>query len=193
MANEFQDTLEEFKNDIKGRKATVNEMLQILNNRGFGALLIIPCLIELLPTGVIPGVPTFCGVLIILIASQMVIGRHHLWLPKPIRTKKFKSRKIHDGLDHIFPYVHWVDRRSKARLYFLSSRIAERVAALAIITLALTFPALELIPFASSIPAFVILVFGVGFITKDGFILALAWGLFAIGSCGIAYIINSTL
>jgi hypothetical protein len=193
MTGQFEQTLDDFQKDMKGSRVSIEQMLVVLNNRGFGPLILIPCLIEMLPTGMIPGVPSLCATLIILISAQIVMGRRYPWIPKRLRKKKFDHHQLNEGLDKIRPFVRWTDRRTKERWRFLASDPLERMAALAIIALALTMYPLEFVPFASSIPAFIISLFAIGFVVKDGLLLLIAWGIAIGGSFGIGYILYSLI
>tara|TARA_B100001750_G_C15513292_1_gene605177 strand:- start:555 stop:1139 length:585 start_codon:yes stop_codon:yes gene_type:complete len=189
MANNFELTLRDFKRDVKGEQISIRDMLIVLNNRGFGAVLLILCLIELLPTGSIPGVPSLVATLIILISSQILLGRRHLWVPTFLGRKTISYPKLNKGLRRVMPVVRWVDSWTKERLTVFTSHTGERLTALAIIILALSFYPLELIPFASSIPSFTIAVFGISFVTKDGLLSLIAWMIAGAGALGITYIL----
>ena len=189
MANNFELTLRDFKRDVRGEKISIQQMLVVLNNRGFGAVLLIVCLIEILPTGTIPGVPSFVATLIILLSGQMLFGRRHLWVPKFLGKKTISYYKMNKGLKKIMPFVRFVDCRTKERLTFLTSHNSERLSALAIIVLALTFYPLELIPFASSIPSSIIALFGISFITKDGLLTLITWIIALGGAIGIGLLL----
>ena len=193
MSGPFQQTINEFRNDISGETVSVEKMLVALNNRGFGALLLIPCLIELLPTGVIPGVPSLCATMIILLTVQMAFGRRYPWLPQRLKNITVNRHKLEKGLDKAQPYIGWVDRQSRERLRFWVSYTGERLAAFLIIALALTIYPLEFIPFASSIPAFTIALFAIGIITKDGIIMMSAWILSLTAIIGITALIYNYL
>lgn len=193
MAGQFEQTLNEFEHDMKGSQVSIKQMLVVLNNRGFGALLLIPCIIELLPTGAIPGVPTICATLIILLSLQILLGKRHPWVPKKIQNRTFEYKKLKSGLNKSRPYIKWIDRQTRARWKFLASHSAERLASLSIITLALTIYPLELVPFASSIPSFIIALYAIGFLTKDGLLLMITWILALGGGIGIGYLIKSFL
>ena len=54
-------------------------------------------------------------------------------------------------------------------------RRGQRLAALAVIALALTVPPLELIPFASTIPMATIALFGLGLLFEDGRLVLVGW------------------
>ena len=193
MPGQFENTLRDFKNNIDGDMITIKQMLVVLNNRGFGALLLIPCLLELLPTGMLPGVPSFCATVIILLSLQILLGRRYPWLPKFIKSKKFSHEKLDRGLDKATPIVRWIDHKTAKRWKFLSSHPAERLASLSIIMLALTMYPLEFIPFASSIPSFIIALFAIGFLIKDGVLLMITWILSMGGGIAIGYMIKSFL
>jgi hypothetical protein len=185
MAKNFEITLKAFQNDIEGNFISIRQMLAVMNNRGFGAVLIILCLIEMLPTGTIPGVPSLVATLIILTSLQILFGRHHPWVPDFIGKRRFSRARLEKGLNKTMPVVKWIDRRTHERWRFLISRPAERLSALMIIMLALTFYPLELVPFASSIPAFIISLFGISFITKDGLLSLITWVIALCGLIGI--------
>lgn len=193
MAGQFEKTLNEFQHSMKGEKVSIKQMLIVLNNRGFGALLLFPCLIEILPTGAIPGVPSLCATIIILLSFEILLGKRHPWMPKPIRNKQFEYKKLKRGLNRARPYIKWIDNRTRERWSFLASHAAERLAALAIISLALAMYPLELVPFASSIPSCIIALFAIGFLTKDGVVLLIAWVLALGGGVAIGSMLNAFL
>jgi hypothetical protein len=194
MVGKFQETLEEFQSNIDDAKTvSVEKMLTVLNNRGFGAILIIPCMIELFPTGVIPGVPSLCATLIILFAIQIAFGRRYPWVPDYLGQKRFKVGKIDKGLEKFYPTAKWIDRQSRKRWKFLVSHTTERLSAFLIIALACCIYPLELIPFASSIPTMAILLIAVSFITKDGLLLAMSWVASTIAFGSVAYILKTSI
>src|SRR5262245_28933137 len=77
--------LSDMDDSVSGqRKVTLADIVDALDRRGFGPLLVMPALVTILPTGAIPGVPALSGGLICLIAVQIVMGRKHPWLPDRI-------------------------------------------------------------------------------------------------------------
>lgn len=193
MAGKFESTLRDFKNDIDGSRVSVHQMVKVLNNRGYGVLLLLLCLLEILPTGAIPGVPSLIGTIIILVSSQLLINRHHIWVPDFVGRKTLDYDKVQSALDYAIPFVRKLDKVTKERLQFFTSTHGEKASAALIITIALTFYPLELVPFASSIPAFIIAIFGISFVAKDGLICLIAWITALFGAGGIAYILMTNL
>ncbi len=73
-AMSVHDVLQRLQQEAEADNVAVGTLVDALNSRGFGPLLLAPALIALLPTGGIPGVPSLCGVLIFLIAIQGSMG-----------------------------------------------------------------------------------------------------------------------
>jgi len=66
-----------------------------LGHTSFGPLLLVAGLVTLAPIiGDIPGVPTIIGILVLLIASQLLIGRKHLWLPHWLLKRSVATEKL---------------------------------------------------------------------------------------------------
>lgn len=161
---------------------TLGDVVEGLGSRGYGPLLIAICLIELLPTGAIPGVPTLVGLVIVLIAGQLLFGRSTPWIPGWLRHRSMDRRKFEQGRDKVKPFTEKVDRVIHPRLKFMTDKVGVKAAALLCVLLALTFPPLELIPFASSIPSLIIALIGLGLSARDGALLLGAFIAAAVGA-----------
>lgn len=87
--------LDKLVDESDNEKQSAGEIIARFEDRGFGPLLLIPSLIALLPTGVIPGVPSICGITLFLICIQVAIGRNAPWLPNKITKQEIdqKTRK----------------------------------------------------------------------------------------------------
>ena len=158
---------------------TVHAMTEQLGNRGVGALLLVPALLEMTPIGGIPGVPTALAVIIALFAVQIAFGRSRMWLPGFLDRRSVSSKKLKKAIDLLRKPAEWSDRHLGRSLTVLVDKPAPQIAAVAIIGLCATVPALELLPFASMIPMVTISLFGLAFVVRDGRVMALGWIAFA--------------
>ncbi|WP_299815932.1 exopolysaccharide biosynthesis protein [uncultured Jannaschia sp.] len=166
-------------------EVTLGEINDELGHRGTAALLGIPAALELTPIGGIPGVPSIIALIIGLFAVQIVFGREDMWLPGFLENRSVSKEKLRTSLDKLRPAAEWADRHLGDHLSILVHPPATRIVALAIILLCCTIPPLELLPFASSIPAGTILLFSLGLLTRDGRVMALAWIAFVAALWGI--------
>ena len=173
------DLLEDLLDQKDSEKISLGDIVETFENRGFGPLLVVPALVALLPTGAIPGVPTTCGIFIILISLQLLAGRSNPWLPKWLRNLSISRKKLESGIEKVRPWSDRLDHSLKPRLSFLTGETMTRVIAGLVSVLAILIAPLELVPMAAAVPALAILLFGISLVSHDGLIALL--GLIATG------------
>ncbi|MEO0852034.1 MAG: exopolysaccharide biosynthesis protein [Cyanobacteria bacterium J06648_11] len=181
-ANVLDDVLSELEQAIDGDQTTVGTILSAFQDRSFGALYTLVALIAAMPIiGAIPGVSIITGVILILIASQSLIGRDHIWVPSSIRERSVGSDTLMTGVEKAKPYAQKVDGFIKPRWQFLvAGPVARRTISAIIILLALTMIPLALIPWGIQPPATAIVLFGVALMARDGVFAVLGYGLVVV-------------
>jgi hypothetical protein len=155
-------------------RAPVSEIVEALGHRGHGPLLLMPALIDISPIGSIPGLPTLLALLIVLVASQIVIGRDHLTLPGFVERRTLPGAKLAKTAKWLAPVAGRLDRWFHGRLCFLTEGVGVRIAAAMCIGLALAVPPLELIPLATTLPMAAIATFGIALLVRDGVLMVAA-------------------
>jgi hypothetical protein len=103
-----------------------------------------------------------------------------MWLPGFLERRNISAEKLTNAVDKLRPAAEWSDRHLGKHLHLLTDEPAPRIVAVAILVLCALVPPLELVPFASSIPMGVIVLFGLALVTRDGRVMALAWAASAI-------------
>lgn len=164
-------TLDLLISENKKPKITIDEILEKLNSRGFGALLVGLSSIIVLPTGAIPGVPAISAILIMITSVQILVGKKRVWLPEKIRKIKITRKKLERTIERSKPITKRIDKIIKPRLPYLFSDALEHFLPLISLFLALTIPVLGLIPFLADIPALGILLLGISLCCRDGILL----------------------
>ncbi|MCU7554423.1 exopolysaccharide biosynthesis protein [Alteromonas sp. ASW11-19] len=174
MANErISSLLVKLKEDTDGKNASVGEVVEAFEHRGFGPLLLIPALIAMLPTGAIPGVPSICGITLFLICIQIAFGKDHPWLPDSLRERSISRDKLTQAVDKAKPYVERVEKVFTPRLTPITKGLVVRFIAIYCGVVALTMIPLEALPFAVMLPAFAIVLTAIGLTTRDGIMVIL--------------------
>ena len=153
-------------------------------SRSYGPFLLIPALIDISPVGGIPGLPTALGLIIIIVAAQMLFGRKHLWLPGFIERRSISAEKACRSTKKLRGLAKWLDRWFHGRLPYFTKGPFVRGAAIFCILLALTVPPLELLPFATTAPMAAIAAFGLALLVRDGLLMIIATAL-ALAAVGI--------
>jgi hypothetical protein len=185
--------LDKVHDNIEGDKIQVKNIINSLESRGYGPLLLAPALFSLFPTGAIPGVPSLMGITIFFISLQLVIGKKHPWMPQKVQKFSFKKDKFEKSRDFLKPYTKKIDCYIKPRYKFLTNVVTVRFIGLACMALAATMPVLGIVPFAADIPAFVIALYGLGLATRDGVVISLAVVFNAGAVVAIYFIIQNIL
>ncbi len=158
------ELLEEFLKHEHGERIALEDVVRILGDRAFGALILLLAIPNVLP---VPGLSTVTGLPIAFAAAQMVVGRPHPWLPRRLAAVSMEREGFLRVLRRAHPRMEWIERRLlRERLPALISPAAERLIGLAMMVLALVM-ALPIV-FGNQPPAFALALLALGLIEKDG-------------------------
>lgn len=151
---------------------TLDTLLGTFGRRGLGVMLLLPCLLIILPPGLIPGVPAVLALLMIFIAAHMIAGRRQLWLPERIARVELPAAPIRKGLTRMRPYARRVDGWMGTRFaWFAESRFAHETVAVVTIFLSLLILTLGFLPGLPALLALAILVFALGLSFRNGLLI----------------------
>lgn len=151
-----------------GERVPFGELVAAMRNRAFGVLFLLLGLPNCLPMP--PGVPMLLGIMLALVAAQMLIGRDELWLPGWLARRGLARRDLQRVVRRSEPWIRRLERLAKPRYYLLSSAPARRVvgAVGVVLGLALLLP----IPLIGNIPLGIpICILGLGLIERDGLVI----------------------
>ena len=162
------DDLDEVAELADGKKLTLGQLLDKAGERSHGALILVPALIALMPTGGIPTVPTIMSIIVVLIAVQMVASPEHIWLPRRLRNFSIGKARLRKGLRWFRPYAAKLSGLFRNRMSYVNDRPFSYLIVLALIAMAATMPPLELLPFAAAAPSFVMTIIALGLTMDDG-------------------------
>jgi hypothetical protein len=182
--NSLQELLEKI-GEIEAHDGIVSlqSVLQKIGRRSFGPLLLVAGLITAAPLiGDIPGVPTLMGLLVLLTAGQLLLGRQRFWLPRFILERSVPDSTLRKVLDRLQRPARFLDRLFQPRLMLLSTGPGVYLIAVACLLIALIMPFLEAIPFSANGAAAALIAFGLSLIVRDG-----ALALFALLVTGMVF------
>jgi hypothetical protein len=190
--NGLTGVLDTLIDESSDEQIKVDKILQTLNHRGFGPLLIAPALLAILPTGAIPGVPAICGVFIFAMSLQIFIGYRQPWLPKSLKHISFKATKAQKKIERLKPYTQKIDRYTHRRLKFLAeNEISKRFIALATMLLGLAMIFVGFIPMFPALLALPVLLFALGLSVHDGILLLLGYISMSAFLCVMLWVLDS--
>ncbi|MBX3449024.1 MAG: exopolysaccharide biosynthesis protein [Planctomycetaceae bacterium] len=165
---------------------SLGELLEAVNSRGFGPMLLLPAAIVLSPLGAIPGMAAITATIIILISAQMPF-RSQPWLPRRLREITISRKRIESGTENSRPAARWIDKMVCRRWCLLAEGPAKYVIAAVSILLALTFYPLELVPWGVTVPSSAVVLLAVGLTARDGLIVAIGYAMAAAAIGVVVY------
>jgi hypothetical protein len=160
---------------------SLDAILDMVGRRSFGPLLLVAGLITLAPlVGDIPGVPTLMGLLVLLIAGQVLFRQEHFWLPRWMLNRSVAKGKLDKALKWLRRPARFVDRLLHPRLTFLTQEAGIYIIALVSAMIACAMPVMEVVPFSANAAGLVLTAFGLALIACDGVLALIAFSITAL-------------
>ena len=174
-----------FFDEARSEQVTLADLLNLAEERTFGFLFILLALPSALPIPA-PGYSMPFGVVILVLAVQLIGGRHRPWLPKSWQAKGFGLAKVQAVMKAGLPWLRRIEVLSRPRLKPVCASRGGRVVlglGIALMAMCMLIP----IPGTNTLPAIGIFVTGFGLLDDDGFIslVGLTICLLAIGIVGV--------
>lgn len=147
-------------------QVTLSDILSIAGERIFGFLFVILSLPSALPVPA-PGYSTPFGVLLFLLAMQLIFGRKRPWLPNKMLKHPIKLETVQGFLKAGLPWLKRIEAVTRPRLTSICTTLPGRVfigCSIALMATSMMIP----IPGTNTLPAMGIFVTGFGLIEDDG-------------------------
>jgi hypothetical protein len=172
----------------KHSHVSFRQVYDAVGHRSFGPLLLVTGLIVLMPVvGDIPGVPTVMGVVVILIAGQLLAQRKQFWLPRRLLDASLSARKVCKGVGWLRKPAGVVDKAVRPRLTrFVTAPWTYVIATFALL-IGVAQPFMELVPFSANGAGAALTAFGLALIARDGLVALVAMALSAVTGGIVGY------
>jgi hypothetical protein len=163
LSNELQRY---FFEEERPSNVSLAEILLLAKERIFGFLLVILSLPSALPIPA-PGYSVPFGVLIFLLAVQLIVGAKTPWLPQKMMNYPIKLQTVQGFLKKGIPWLQRIEAIARPRLSYICTTLPGRVtigSAIALMAISMMIP----IPGTNTLPAMGIFVTGFGLLEDDG-------------------------
>lgn len=147
---------------------TLGWMMERLDQRSFGLIMLLLALIALLPI-----LSVIAGPLVIWIAAEMILARPRPTLPRFVARRAISTPRFAKLIERMVPVLRWLERFIHPR-WATPFTMTKRTlgAALLLLGASLLVP----VPFGNVIPALVIMGVALAYLENDGVMLAVALG-----------------
>jgi hypothetical protein len=162
-----------------GERLTVREIMAVLQDRAYALLIVLLGLPNCLPMP--PPIPLVCGLLLALVAIQIIFGRDAPWLPRQLLNRSVARTDVERAVGRAIPVFRRLERFSRPRMTFLDTPLTMRLMGAVILVLALGL--LFAPPFVGQIPlGLAVCLVGLGLVERDGLVVV---GGLILGSIGL--------
>lgn len=147
-------------------QVTLQEILQLAGERIFGFLFVILSLPSALPVPA-PGYSTPFGLVLFLLALQLIAGAKLPWLPHKISHHPIELKQVQGVIKAGIPWLRRIELLSRPRLSYICTSLPGRVGIgimIALMGISMMIP----IPGTNTLPAMGIFVTGFGLMEDDG-------------------------
>jgi hypothetical protein len=154
-------------------KFTLNWLMSLLDKRSFGLIMLMCAVVA-----VLPGVSIVAGLLLIIIAVQMIEGRPAPAFPDGLAARPLPARHLATVIRWFLPALKFLEQIAHPR-WPTPHDATKRVVGVAvlILSLAVTFTPL---PLSNIPPALAIALISLAYLEEDGLLLALGLALGAL-------------
>ncbi|MDX8347437.1 exopolysaccharide biosynthesis protein [Cognatiyoonia sp. IB215446] len=171
-------------------QVSVAQILKILGARGHGPIILTLAGLMMLPTGMLPFMPSIIGILISLTAFEMLVGGQGVSVPGRVGRIMISAPMLRAGLDRAAPIFDRLGRLMHPRAQFLvHNKLALTAIAIVLLMISGTMIIIGAIPGLPFILCVPVLLFGLGLTAGDGVVVALAIAACIGAGLGVAWLL----
>ncbi|MDP0501966.1 MAG: exopolysaccharide biosynthesis protein [Verrucomicrobiota bacterium JB022] len=170
---------EDFRKLLAGsenQELKLGMLVDRVGEKGFGMLLVLLALPSALPIPA-PGYSTPFGIMLALLAVQMIGGRHVPIFPERFRKMKINRKLADNMLKFAASFFQRIEFMIKPRMKWIGGKVGKSLMGWLVLIMAclMILP----IPYTNTFPAMVIFLLGIGLMEEDG--------LFSLFACVIGF------
>lgn len=158
----------------------LRDLFRVLGDRGLAFALLLMALPQMLPLPL--GVSNLLAIPMALVAAQMAIGRHTLWLPEWFLERAVPRYRLIQVSRRVVPWLQKLELFIRPRMLPIMSPVGTNI--IGIVCAIMAAIALTPLPFTGWLPGFAMIVTALGMLERDGLVV-----LCGVGLGGIAIVV----
>lgn len=164
----------------EGHRVSVRDLLQTLESRSAAPALLLPGVVLVSPLSGVPLVPSFCGLLIVTIALQLLVHRRCIRLPAVIERVSIRRGRAYKAFRRVAVPARRLDGLVKTRLRPMFRAPVYEAAIVLCLALGLCTPLTEVVPFSSTLVGTAVCLLALGLMAGDGVVLLVGVSVVAV-------------
>jgi hypothetical protein len=171
--------------DLPKSRVNLGWLIERLHRRSFGLFMLILAIL-----GLVPGIATFVGLLLVIPAIQMILGRDQPTLPDLLARRSLPSLSVARWTRRALPPFRRLEKIVRPR-WHTPFEATKRIVGVIVLLLAIT--TIWPLPFSYIIPTLAIALLSLAYLEEDGVLLCIALGFALISFAITTAIIFATM
>ena len=131
-----------------------------------------------------PGIPTVCGIALVIIALNLIAARQRLWLPRAIADKSVARADLQRMVERMARHLARLEKICKPRFAIVTEPVGKALIGLVILALGVVM--ILPIPFVGNMPpGFAASLIAIGMTERDGLIVVIG-ALLSVAAIAVA-------
>lgn len=159
--------LASFPRIFGGETVSLRQILDVLGDRGLALVLLLVTIPQFLPLPLV--LSNLLALPIVLVAGQIALGRHSLWLPAWLMQRPIRRRRLLQATDRAVPVLARIERFVRPRLEWVWSPAGGRIVGVVcfLISCVLLMP----VPLTGWLPTLSLAMIALGLLERDGLVV----------------------
>lgn len=170
----LEDILNAAINHAQDGRVNLAALLDAWGDCSYGPLFIALGFFAGTPLSIFPGMSAATGVVIAIVALQMIFGLAHIWLPNAVLRQSIALKSLTEARDKSMRQLQIIDRLITKRWAWATTGPMRRAAAITVLLLSLIMILFDAVPFIVAAPSWGVVLFGLAITARDGLIMLVA-------------------
>ena len=159
--------LQRLHDEVPPGHFTLGWLMDSLQKRSFGIIMLLLALVA-----IAPGISIAAGILLMIPAIQMIVGKPAPVFPRRIANRGLPTRHLADLIQRCLPGLRYLETVIHPR-WHTALRPTKRIVGVVIMLLSATL-VVSPIPFSNVVPALVVALISIAYLEEDGLLLSIA-------------------
>jgi hypothetical protein len=173
LAPTTAELLAAFPRIFSNERVSLRDLFRVLGDRGLASALLLLALPQMLPLPL--GISNLLAIPAALVAVQMAMGRHTLWLPEWFLERPVRRKRLIQATGRVVPWLQRLEMLVRPRFIAVLSPLGAHI--IGVICAIVAAIALAPLPLTGWLPGLALIVTALGMMERDGLVVLVGVGL----------------
>jgi hypothetical protein len=189
LAPTTAELLAAFPRIFSKERVSLRDLFRVLGDRGLASALLLLALPQMLPLPL--GLSNLLAIPMALVAVQMAMGRHTLWLPEWFLERPVRRKRLIQATEKAVPWLQRLEMLVRPRFIAVLSPLGAHI--IGVVCAIVAAIALAPLPLTGWLPGIALIVTALGMMERDGLVVLVGVGLGGVAMIVFAVVIGGLI